>query len=182
MDGFGSNLGADIHQGWAQLFGGKRRWRPPSNVWDARELGFHYFGLCARTEGPIVAGRTSFDSDRRRQDRLVNCRGVMGSNPDKAVKIKKIYYFGTRQCDMQRRPLNQYRRAKMLHYLSIEDFCSKMSSGGLLEKVVGQVFVCMYACMSVRLSKHFRLWSPNGWADRDGRIFVRCAGTAEIRW
>ena len=36
--------------------------------------------------------------------------------------------------------------------------------------------------MSVGLSKHFHFWSPNGWSHRDGRIFVRCAGTAERRW
>ena len=52
---------------------------------------------------------------------------------------------------MQRRPLNQYRRAKMLHYLSIEDFCSKISSGGLLEKS-SRAGVCLYVCMHVCLS------------------------------
>ena len=33
--------------------------------------------------------------------------------------------------------------------------------------------------MFVRLFKHFGLWSPNRWADRDGQIFVRCAGATE---
>ena len=44
------------------------------------------------------------------------------------------------------------------------------------------MYVCMYVCMYVRLSKHFGLWSPNGWADRDGRILVRCAGAAGKQW
>ena len=44
------------------------------------------------------------------------------------------------------------------------------------------VFVCLSVCPSVRLSKHFRLWSPNGWSDRDGRIFIRCVKTTERRW
>ena len=38
------------------------------------------------------------------QDSPVNCRGVLGSNPDKGEKIK-IYYFDTRQYDMRSRPL-----------------------------------------------------------------------------
>ena len=42
--------------------------------------------------------------------------------------------------------------------------------------------VRMYVCKSVRLSKHFRLWIPNSWSDRDGRILIQCARTAERRW
>ena len=42
------------------------------------------------------------------------------------------------------------------------------------------MFVCVFG--SVCESKHFRLWSPNGWSDRDGRIFIRCAGAAVRRW
>ena len=32
------------------------------------------------------------------------------------------------------------------------------------------------------MPKPFRLWIPNGWAEWDGRTFVRCAGRAERRW
>ena len=40
----------------------------------------------------------------------------------------------------------------------------------------------MFVFLHVRLSSHFGLWSANGWSDRDGRIFARCAGTVEKRW
>ena len=36
-------------------------------------------------------------------------------------------------------------------------------------------------CLCARLFKNFRLWSPNGWDDRDGCKFTRCAGTSERR-
>ena len=50
------------------------------------------FGLCARTEVLIRAGRTPFDSDMLRQDYFVNCRGVVGSIPDKVGKINNIRF------------------------------------------------------------------------------------------
>ena len=78
----------------------------------------------------------------------------------------------------------QNRGVKRLKCFSIEAFCSKVSSGGSPEKkLAGRCLcVCMYVCMSVHLSEHFRLWSPNGWSDRGGRIFIQCAGVTERRW
>ena len=78
---------------------------------------------------------------------------------------------------MQCRPLIQNRGVKMFQCSGIEGFCSKISSGGSLENSL-PAGVCPYA----RLSKHFRLWSANGGADRDGLIFVRCTVTTERRW
>ena len=43
----------------------------------------------------------------------------------------------------------QNRRVKRLQCYSVEGFCSKISSGGSLEKVVGPVFVCMSVCTSI---------------------------------
>ena len=42
----------------------------------------------------------------------------------------------------------QNRRVKRLQCFSIEDFCSKISSGGLLEKI-SRAGVCLYLCMYV---------------------------------
>ena len=81
--------------------------------------------------------------------------------------------------------------------LALEPLCSKISSGGSLEKssrtgvclpvctyvcMYVCMYVCKYVCMHVYIIKHLRLWSPIGWSDQDVRIFIRCAGTAERRW
>ena len=39
-----------------------------------------------------MAGKTPSDSDRHRQDCLLNCGGVAGSNPVKAGKIKHLRF------------------------------------------------------------------------------------------
>ena len=66
--------------------------------------------------------------------------------------------------------------------------CAMAASGGIMIEgflwwvAEKSLFVCLYVCLCVCLSKHFGTWSPNGWADRDGRGFVRRARTAERRW
>ena len=54
--------------------------------------------------------------------------------------------------------------------------CSSIYSGGWLEKNV------VRRCFCFCLSRHFRLWSLNGWSNRDGWISVWCAGAAEKPW
>ena len=49
--------------------------------------------------------------------------------------------------------------------LALKALCSRIFSGGSLLAEKG------IRAMSVGLSKHFHFWSPNGWSDRDGRIF-----------
>ena len=70
--------------------------------------------------------------------------------------------------------LVQNRRVKRLQCYRIKDLCSTISSGLSMGKSRA-ADVCLCVCVS----KHFRLWSPNGWSDRDERIFIRCTGTAE---
>ena len=97
-----------------------------------------------------MKGKISFDSDRQRKDCLVNYKGIVGPNPEKAGKIK-IYDFDTRQCDMQFRPLVHNRRVKRIQCFSIESlFCSNISSGGSLENS-WPTGVCMYVCPSVQV-------------------------------
>ena len=46
---------------------------------------FTFFAFCTGTAGPIWEGRTPFESDRRRQDCLVDYREAMGSNPVRRI-------------------------------------------------------------------------------------------------
>ena len=86
---------------------------------------------------------------------------------------------------MQCLPLVQNLRVKRIQWFCTEDLCFKISSGGVQEKS-WPAGVCLSVCMCVymyaSLSKHSRLLSPNGWSDRDGRIFVRPAETTLRRW
>ena len=70
------------NQQWCHL--GTCLWHVPSD--------FINSFIATQTEGPIGAGRTPFDSDRRRQDYLINCRGDVGSNPNNAGKIKSLRF------------------------------------------------------------------------------------------
>ena len=56
----------------------------------ARDLTF---AICAETAGPVWAGKTPFDLDRRRQDRLVDCRGLGDSNPGTLQKVQNLPFL-----------------------------------------------------------------------------------------
>ena len=72
----------------------------------------------------------------------------------------------------------QNRRITGSKCIRIENFVRRFPLVGCWNKVGRPMFVRVCVCVSV--SKHFRLWSPNGWSDRDGRIFVRCSGKTMV--